>query len=61
MHVTAIHKMNRDGYRDQIVTCEVGVSLSPLFLHVYYSCANQELNFLTYRENTIRRPMYKVH
>ena len=27
VHVTAIHKMNRDGYRDQIVTCDVGVSL----------------------------------
>ena len=27
IHVTAIHKMNRDGYRDQIVTCDVGVSL----------------------------------
>ena len=27
IHVTAIHKTNRDGYRDQIVTCDVGVSL----------------------------------
>ena len=35
-HVTAIHKMNTDGYRDQIVTCDVGVSLHskthPLFM-----------------------------
>ena len=29
-------------------------------LHVYYSSANQELNFLTYGENTICRPSY-VH
>ena len=36
IHVTAIHKMNRDEYRDQIVTCDVGVSLHsnthPLFM-----------------------------
>ena len=36
IHVTAIHKMNRDGYRDQIVTHDVGVSLHskthPLFM-----------------------------
>ena len=30
-------------------------------LHVYYSSANQKLNFLTYGENTIRRPMYTVY
>ena len=36
MYVTAIHKINRDGYRDQIVTHDVGVSLHskthPLFM-----------------------------
>ena len=110
-------RVYRDGYRDQIVTCDVGVSLHskthPLFmkysngtitqcyayhypslfpvlflqslyvpfliqrifhslvstlfllvrnkLHVYYTSANQELNFLTCGENTICRPVYTVY
>ena len=99
--------MNRDGYRDQIVTCDVGVSLDPtthppfmkymysngtstqcyayhypslfpvLFLqslyvhflftclHSFFTCLKQiaclllllRQPFLTYGENTIRRPV----
>ena len=45
IHVTAIHKMNRDGYRDQIVTCDVGVSLHskthPLFMKYSNSTSTQ--------------------